>query len=198
MLNTPLSAEALPVSEPSWGPHDQDPARLERAVRDCFQFIWRCLRRFGVGSEDAVDDAAQRVFEIAAQKRELIVPGKERAFFFKTAVLVAAEARRAARRTREEPDSGAMLSVADPSPNPELLLDRCRSRKLLDSVLEQLPLELRAVFVLFELEGLATPEIAELLDLPLGTAASRLRRAREEFQLEVKRLQARLSHRGAL
>jgi RNA polymerase sigma-70 factor (ECF subfamily) len=49
-------------------------------------------------------------------------------------------------------------------------------------VLEQLPLDLRAVFVLFELEGMTSPEIAELSGVPLGTVASRLRRAREHFR----------------
>ena len=47
------------------------------------------------------------------------------------------------------------------------------------------------MFVLFELEGLTSIEIAELLAIPVGTAASRLRRAREEFQLAVTKLQLR-------
>jgi len=58
-------------------------------------------------------------------------------------------------------------------------------------VLAQMPLELRTVFVLFELEEMTTPEIAELVGVPVGTAASRLRRAREEFQRLVARVQAR-------
>jgi Sigma-70, region 4 len=52
---------------------------------------------------------------------------------------------------------------------------------LLDDVLAQLPLELRAVLVLFELEGLELKQIAALEDIPVGTASSRLRRAREDF-----------------
>jgi RNA polymerase sigma-70 factor (ECF subfamily) len=38
------------------------------------------------------------------------------------------------------------------------------------------------VFVLFELEGFSLPEIAEALQVPLGTATSRLRRARGHFE----------------
>jgi len=56
-------------------------------------------------------------------------------------------------------------------------------------------LELRAVFVLFELEEMSTPEIADLLEIPTGTVASRLRRAREEFQKLVTRLRAKGSVR---
>jgi RNA polymerase sigma-70 factor (ECF subfamily) len=59
-----------------------------------------------------------------------------------------------------------------------------------------MPEELRVVFVLYELEELSTPEIAELCELPLGTAASRLRRAREDFEQRVARLEARRRFSG--
>jgi RNA polymerase sigma-70 factor (ECF subfamily) len=51
-------------------------------------------------------------------------------------------------------------------------------------------LDLRAVFVLFELEGLEVREIAALHEIPAGTASSRLRRAREEFSTLAKRARA--------
>ena len=49
-------------------------------------------------------------------------------------------------------------------------------------VLEQLSLELRAVFVLYELEEFTMAEISEALEIPPGTVASRLRRGRETFE----------------
>jgi len=54
-----------------------------------------------------------------------------------------------------------------------------------------MPEELSSVFVLFELEGMTSIEIAALLEIPVGTAASRLRRAREHFEACVKRASAR-------
>jgi RNA polymerase sigma-70 factor (ECF subfamily) len=54
-----------------------------------------------------------------------------------------------------------------------------------------MPIDLRAVFVLYELEQLTSAEIAELLQIPPGTVASRLRRARESFESCVARLRAR-------
>jgi RNA polymerase sigma-70 factor (ECF subfamily) len=48
------------------------------------------------------------------------------------------------------------------------------------------------VLVLFELEELEVKQIAELQRIPIGTAGSRLRRAREEFAAIVRRLRARL------
>jgi len=58
-------------------------------------------------------------------------------------------------------------------------------------------MDLRAVFVLFELEGFSTSEIAATLDLPMGTVSSRLRRARDEFQAATKRYHARTRPRVA-
>ena len=46
-----------------------------------------------------------------------------------------------------------------------------------------------AVFTLYEIEGLSSPEIAELLSIPLGTVASRLRRARENFRSRAARVE---------
>jgi RNA polymerase sigma-70 factor (ECF subfamily) len=51
----------------------------------------------------------------------------------------------------------------------------------LERGLLHLNLDERAVFVLFELEGATTTEIASSLELPLGTVYSRLRRARQVF-----------------
>jgi RNA polymerase sigma-70 factor, ECF subfamily len=53
-----------------------------------------------------------------------------------------------------------------------------------------MPLEFRTVFVLYELEEMTTVEVAALLQLPLGTAASRLRRARALFQETIAKIQA--------
>ena len=78
-----------------------------------------------------------------------------------------------------------------PEPNAEQLLERRQARALLDQLLDEMPEDLRVVFVLFELEELSTPQIAELCALPIGTVASRLRRAREEFHAIAKRLRAR-------
>lgn len=170
--------------------------RLRQAAEAHFQFIWRSLRRLGL-RDDQVDDAAQQVFEVAARKLEQIEAGSEKAYLFKTALLVATEHRRLSAknraRTAEDCDPDAL---ADRHPDPEVATSLLERRRLLDEMLDGMPLELRTVFVLFELEGLSTEEIAELTEVPVGTAASRLRRSREQFHAEARRVRARLSFRG--
>jgi RNA polymerase sigma-70 factor (ECF subfamily) len=169
--------------------------RLAQAARDNFQFLWRTLRRLGVRPDAAVDDAVQEVLEIAVRKREQIEPGRERGYLFKTAIFVAADARRAQRKSRaRQGDHPSEPSHAGPSP--EQTAGHNQDRLLLDEILEAMPDELRTVFVLFELERASTQEIADLLGLPMGTAASRLRRAREQFRDQARRLQARSNFEG--
>ncbi len=171
-------------------------AERYRALVDAhFDFIWRSLRGLGVPAGSA-DDAAQHVFLIAHQKLGEIAPGRERSFLFGTALGVAANARRAGARRRELCDDDAMAVAADDAPNPEQLMEMKQARALLDDVLDAMEEDVRVVFVLFELEGVPTEEIAAMLELAKGTVASRLRRAREEFRAIARRVQARALHGG--
>jgi len=163
-------------------------ARLRAVFDEHFAFIWRSLRRLGLGA-DATDDAAQEVFMVAARRLDHIQLGSERAFLFGTALRIASDARRARMRHKEWNGDDSILDLVPAlTPDPEMLTDQKRARELLDQLLERIPMELRAVFVLYEIEEMTMVEVAACLDLPSGTVASRLRRARERFQAMVKRL----------
>lgn len=154
--------------------------RLRRLVDAHYDAVWRVLRRLGVPSHEA-DDAAQRVFVVTARRLDEIDPARECAYIMGIAVRTASETRRTLRRRRE--DAGTdHTEWPDLSDGPEALLDQKRARDLLDAIVAAMPLELRTIFVLRELEGLTLPEIAAIQGLPLGTATSRLRRARELFR----------------
>lgn len=152
--------------------------RLGRLIAAEYRLVWRLLRRFGV-AESSVDDATQQVFLVIAERLSEIKPGSERAFAFGTALRVAQTLRR--RAAREGIELVAEERVAQ-GPLPDELSDQRRARERLDRILDQLPDDLRSVFVLFEIEGMTSPEIAAVTGLALGTVASRLRRAREQFR----------------
>jgi RNA polymerase sigma-70 factor, ECF subfamily len=170
-------------------------ARLAGLLREHFRTVWRALRRFGVPEANA-DDAAQEVFIIASRKLESIEPGREKRFLHAVALRVAANARRARDVRPESAESPTIERTLTSLPNPEALLDRKQARELLDSVLDAMTEDLRTAFVLFELEGYSAPEVAEMLEIPLGTATSRLRRARESFQESVARVRKSLGAGG--
>jgi RNA polymerase sigma-70 factor, ECF subfamily len=186
------SGTRVGVSADSEPPEAQ--VRLGEMVREHFAFVWRVLRRLGLSESDA-DDAAQQVFLTVSHRLCDIAIGSERGFLFSTAVNVAAHAHRSQKRWQELPES-ELDNRRDSVPGVEELIDRRRARELLDEILEAMALELRLVFVLFEVEQLTMAEIARMLELPPGTVASRLRRAREDFAARVKRVEAKLEFSG--
>ena len=80
----------------------------------------------------------------------------------------------------------------DPAPLTDEVIELHRARAKLDLILDSMSLELRAVFILHEIDEMTTPDIAAMLDIPVGTVASRLRRARCTFFEQVDRLSADL------
>ena len=156
-------------------------ARLERMFNDHHDFIWRLVRRLGL-SPGSADDAAQHVFLVAAERLADIKLGSERSFLFGTALRVARSQSRSDRRWVLEEDMDFRRSEAG---RPEDLADQHRALDLMGRILDGMTLDLRTVFILSELEGMTMPEVAALVEIPVGTAASRLRRAREAFRAAV-------------
>jgi RNA polymerase sigma-70 factor (ECF subfamily) len=166
--------------------------RFDAVVTEHFDLIWRVLRRLGASAADA-DDCIQEVFMVAARRFESIKPGSERAFLIAVATRVFSTQRRGIRRRREEPASHPE-EIASLDCDPLESLELSEARRLLAQVLEQLPLELRTVLVLYELEELSVAEIAALLNAPRGTISWRLKTARDAFAAAVRRLRARQRH----
>ena len=65
---------------------------------------------------------------------------------------------------------------------PETLLLQRADTQLLEQAMDHLPIRLREVLTLRELEGLSYKEIAEVVGVPVGTVMSTLFRARERFR----------------
>jgi len=186
-----------PTSEPQGGGPNAgtgDSRAAEETFRTYFTDVWRFLRRLGF-SVDAADDAAQDLFFVAVRRLDEIEPGRERAFLLGSALRIAKNLQR--KRDREVPTSPDEVddAVLDEG-TPEDKLDDVKARALVYRLLAGLDEDLRVVFVMFELEELTMHEIADLLSIPIGTVASRLRRARDEFRVRLERHRKR--HRGAL
>jgi RNA polymerase sigma-70 factor (ECF subfamily) len=87
--------------------------------------------------------------------------------------------------------------LADPGPSPfEVTLDH-ETQALLETALQQVSAPYRAALVLREVEGLNYDEIAEVLEISLGTVKSRILRGREALRkLLAERLEATRVQQG--
>lgn len=175
------TAALLGVDTPTIAASRAVERRVAAAVALHHTFIWRALRRFGVAEEHA-DDAAQQVFCVFARRLADVPPEKEKTFLCGVAVRVAQGVRRDRSRRPLDLDDAALEAARSAAPLPDEELEERRARAVLDRILDALPPDHRAVFVLHELEELTMAEIATSLSLPPGTVASRLRRARELFE----------------
>ena len=167
---------------------DRD-ARLRGMVDRYIDFVARVLRNAGTPDAE-IDDEVQRTFITAARRLDDVRPGAEKGFLFKIALNLAAHARRTLARRRE------VLAEEAPErnetfPTPEQLTDQKRMRQLLDGVLDRMDESLRVVFVLYEFEEMNMSEIADVLEIPRGTVASRLRRARGRIS-RARRLRSKV------
>jgi RNA polymerase sigma-70 factor (ECF subfamily) len=70
----------------------------------------------------------------------------------------------------------------DTAATPATLLLQKENKQMIRAAVEELPVDLREVIVLRELEGLSYKEIAAVADIPMGTVMSRLARGRERLQ----------------
>lgn len=157
-------------------------------LRDHVGILWRIVARLGVPAHH-VDDVLQDTFITAARRSADIGLGQERAYLIAVATRLCSNFRKRAHVRREVSQGEALEAHASNELDAEGLLMRKRLREKLERALSNLSDAHRAVFVLYELEGLSVPEIAEALALPLGTVASRLGRARAKFAEAAARLE---------
>lgn len=179
-------APTAPVHAPLMSPMSVDGrARLQTMFDSHHNLVWRTLRRYGLDAEAAAD-VGQQAYLVAVERIADIWPGSERAFLLGTALRLARKHRRTAARTAL--DGRAEECVDERVQRATSAESQAMTLELLDRVLGQLDASLVEVFVLFDVEGCSTREIAGALSIPEGTVASRLRRAREEFRAATRRL----------
>lgn len=166
-----------------------DTARFERIYRETAPIVLRALRR--LVPESSVNDAAQDVFLIVARRIDDFEDRSKASTWVYGIVLRVASDYRRTRRRGERREAALAAEPPPSSKNPEQRAVLASNVRLLHRVLDAMKDELREVFVLAELEQLPGPEISALLGLNGNTMHSRLRAARSEFNVLVRRERAR-------
>ena len=75
-----------------------------------------------------------------------------------------------------------VLDIEDGSANAEAVNPSFADADVVRRAIAELPLEFREIVILREMEGFSYKEIAELVEVPIGTVMSRLARARKFLQ----------------
>jgi RNA polymerase sigma-70 factor (ECF subfamily) len=138
-----------------------------------------------LGDEADARDAAQETFVLAWRElSRLREPEKFEAWLQRVAVNAARMTMRARgrRRVREIPSSQVVALASRVAADGGAEADAAR----LDDALRLLPIDQRAILVLHHLDGRPLAEIATILDIPIGTAKSRLFAARRLLEAALR------------
>jgi RNA polymerase sigma-70 factor (ECF subfamily) len=183
----PPSAPSAPA--PALAPAPPVVPTAQEVFAEHAPFVLRSVRRLGV-RESEVEDVAQEVFVIVHRKLATWNGTSTlRTWLFGIALRVASAHRRKAYVRRELLDNDAAGRQRSVPPEQQDALRRKELRAQLDRALELLDENKRAVFVLYELEGVPMTEIAEGLGCALFTAYGRLREAREQVRACFERME---------
>jgi RNA polymerase sigma-70 factor (ECF subfamily) len=160
--------------------------------RQYFDFVWSSVRRFGA-EPDAMDDLVQEVFVVIHAKLDTLEkPEALRSWIYSVVRRTVSTYRRAQRvRATSGIVADAASDAVSSGPTPLEQTETSAELKVLANLLAQLDEPKREVFALVELDELTVPEVAAVLGIPLNTAYSRLRAARQAFDAALARHLAR-------
>jgi RNA polymerase sigma-70 factor (ECF subfamily) len=159
-----------------------------------FDFVWRVLRRLGVPAQQ-LEDGVQDVFVVVQRRlNDFEQRSSLKTWLFGIALRVAQEHRRH-RRKRDVDVALTDEALIGSSPDPGEALLQAEAAGVVQSLLDRLAEDRRAVFVMIELEQFTAPEVAAVLGISVNAVHSRLRLARRDAEEALKRHRAR-SERG--
>ena len=167
-----------------------DAPTFEEVYESQLPYVWHSLRRLGVRGAER-EDLAHDVFMVVHRRLSSYDPTRPlRPWLFGIAFRVVSDHRRSARVQRELLDAAPeQRPGAGPAPDARRIADD--QRRLVLAALATLPLDRRAVFVMYELDGVAMADIADTLGMSRNTCYSHLRRGHKQFAATVTELRAR-------
>jgi RNA polymerase sigma-70 factor (ECF subfamily) len=151
-----------------------------------FDYLWHTARRLGVPPRH-LDDVVHDIFVVVYRRLPDYDPERPiKPWLFGIAYRTVSDFRRRAGNRNE--------LLQEPTHPPQApadahhALEAKEARSLVERALERLEPDRRAVFVAHEIEEIPVPQIADALGIPVNTAYSRLRLAREQFTAAVRRV----------
>ena len=152
---------------------------FERHADSVFHVAWRILWS-AADAEDVTQTTFVRAFTRLHQLRDA---GRERPWLLQIAYHSALEV---LRRRRDVPTDPSELPDRPDRADTEGVADRRATAALLQAAIDELPGTLRLAFVLRDVEGLSTREVADTLEIGESAAKMRIARAREQLRLALE------------
>jgi RNA polymerase sigma-70 factor, ECF subfamily len=184
--------------EPPGGPPARPPTPpFQDLYATQFKFVWHALWRLGIPNRD-LPDLTQRVLVIAFLAWADYDPTRPiKPWLLGIAYRIAVDYHRLARHSYEQLVPTDQLDVVDESTDMDEVMIKRELCALIEKLGRELPPDRRRIFVQHDLEGIPIPEIARSLSIPVNTAYSRLRLARQEIRRRLERhMRQRSSPRG--
>jgi RNA polymerase sigma-70 factor (ECF subfamily) len=151
---------------------------FEERLAECGTLAFRVARGVLRNGADAEDVAQEAMLQAYRRFERLRDRSRFRAWLVRIAFRLALDQARSSRR-REQREM--LWAVAVPRPTAEDLAASSEFGRRLDEAMETLPEKSRLVLLLSTMDGHSLEEVAELLQLPLGTVKSRLHSARKRL-----------------
>jgi len=149
------------------------------------------LARWLVRNEADADDAVQEATLRALRYFGTFAGGNGRAWFLRIVRNTCCHRRGPGAHPPAEPFDEERHSGDEPACSPEMLALHADHVALIEQAMRTLPDRARELLVLRELEGLSYRELADAMDIPMGTVMSALSRARQAFRHAVANQPAR-------
>ena len=166
------------------------PVDFEDLVRPHVDHLYRLAFRFTGSREDAEDLVQDLLVKLYPRRDELARVERLRPWLTRVLYRQFVDQNRKRGRLRlldpagpdGEEGSDPFDRMASEAPDPETETSATLARKRLETALEQLSRDQRAVVALHDMEGYTLVELAETLEVPTGTLKSRLHRARARLR----------------
>jgi len=156
---------------------------FEQRLEECGALAFRVARGVLRNTDDAEDIAQEALLRAYRRFARLRDPSRFRAWLVRIAFRLALDQARSARR-REQRET--LWAVNTPRPTAEDIAASNEFGRRLERAMETLPKKSRLVLLLASMEGHSLEEVAELLQLPLGTVKSRLHSARKQLAEKLR------------
>jgi len=181
MMSTPMPDDQLLLE--AWRRGDEDAG--ERLFESYYEGLARFFRS---KAGDGASDLIQRTFLILLETKSRMRDGTSfHCYLYGVARNVLYEHYRGKRRDGErfQPDQS---SVEDLGPTPTTLMAQQQETRLLLQALRHIPLESQLILERYYWEQMTAREIADVLEVPEGTARTRIRRAKQLLEAQLAAL----------